>query len=65
MERRRDRTSWRRIATVYGLMAALGTAGAAGVFRGRVDGDLRIAFAVGAVLGLLGLAAAVRGLSRI
>jgi hypothetical protein len=64
MERRRDRASWRRIGTVYGLMAVLGIAGAAGVFRDRLDGDLRIAFAVGAVLGLVGVAAAVRGLSR-
>jgi hypothetical protein len=64
MERRRDRASWRRIGVVYGLMAVLGVAGAAGIFRGRIDGDLRVAFAIGALAGVVGVAAAVRGLSR-
>jgi hypothetical protein len=46
-------------------MAALGAAGAAGAFAGRVDGDLRIAFGAGAVAGIVGVATALRGLSRV
>ena len=56
---------WRRIAAVYGVMAALGAAGAAGAFPGRVDGDLRIAFGAGAVAGIVGVATALRGLSKV
>jgi hypothetical protein len=65
MDRRRDRADWRRIAAVYGVMTALGTAGAAGAFPGRVDGDLRVAFGIGAMAGIVGVGAALRGLSRV